>query len=69
MSEHLHCFVDVLENIGEVYKISHATTVDPEHRVIIGRLEDTWKVLMNDFNVTMPVKIHMIIHHLSDYFE
>ena len=33
------------------------------------RLEYQWRVTKKEFSVTMPLKIHMIIHHLSDYFK
>ena len=49
--------------------MAHATNVDPKHREKIAKLETIWKKMMNEFHITMPLKIHIIIHHLSDFFE
>jgi hypothetical protein len=67
--EKLHIFVDAFESIAEIYKLSHATSVDINHREKIMKLEITWKLIMRHYKITMPLKIHIIIHHLSDYFE
>ena len=41
----------------------------PNHREVIAEFGDSWLVLMENFQVTMPVKVHIILHHLSDYME
>jgi hypothetical protein len=66
---HLLLFVHALDNIKEVYTIMHATTVPSNHREVIKKLENTWRMLMSTFFITMPLKIHILIHHLSEYFE
>ena len=30
---------------------------------------NTWLTLMKDHGQTMPLKVHIILEHLSDYFE
>jgi hypothetical protein len=67
--EDLHPFVDTLDKINSVYSISHAKNVATNHRDLIGEFEATWRLLMKDFNITMPLKVHIICHHLSDFFE
>ena len=43
--------------------------MDLDHKQIIKKLEDTWRELMRNFRITMSLKIHIIIHHISDYVE
>ena len=64
----LHPFVDALEHINIIYTISLAMNVAPNHREVTRQFEDTWRLLMREFNVTMPLKVHIIISHLSEYF-
>ena len=65
----LHTFVDALRQIAIVYKISTAEAVVNNHREIIQNFKGTWIKLMEDFGLTMPLKVHIIVDHLSDYFE
>ena len=64
-----HCFVDTLESINEVYTISFEKVVNKYHRSITENFEFLWNVAMVKFKITMPLKVHIICHHLSDYFE
>ena len=68
LPEDLHSYVDALESIKIIYKIATAKEVDPDHRNIIEKFEQ-WKVLMDEHGETMPLKVHIIVHHLSDYFD
>ena len=49
--------------------MAHATTVEIDHREKIELFRNTWLTLMQDFGQTMPLKVHIILDHLSDYFE
>ena len=69
LPEDLHSYVDALESIKIIYKIATAKEVDPDHRNIIEKFEEQWKVLMDEHGETMPLKVHIIVHHLSDYFD
>ena len=69
LPQDLHCYVDALESIKNIYQIATAKEVDPDHKEIIANFEQKWKVLMSNHGETMPLKIHIIAHHLSDYFE
>ena len=64
---HLHPFVNALEKVKCVYTIAHARSVVKNHREVISEFGDSWLVLMQNFQVTM--KVHIILHHLSDYME
>ena len=69
LPQYLHSYVDALESIKNIYQIATAKEVDPDHRVIIENFNEQWKVLMNDHSETMPLKVHIIVDHLSDYFD
>ena len=69
LPENLHIFVDALKQVKEIYRIAHATTVEVDHREKIELFRNTWLTLMRDYGQTMPLKIHLILDHLSDYFE
>ena len=42
LPEDLHCFVDILESVNEVYTISFETVVNQNHKVITAILEQRW---------------------------
>ena len=65
----LHSYVDALESLKTIYQMATAKEVDPNHRILIENFEKQWKVLMDDHGETMPLKVHIIVDHLSDYFE
>ena len=69
LPENLHIFVDALKQVKEIYRIAHATTVEADHREKIELFRNTWLTLMRDHGQTMPLKVHIILEHLSDYFE
>ena len=68
LTEDLHCFVDILESINKVYTISFQQGVDPNHKDVTKEFEKLWIIAMDKFKITMPLKVHIICHHLSDFF-
>ena len=36
---------------------------------ILQNFKRTWITLMAEFGLTMPLKVHIIVDHLSEYFE
>ena len=69
LPQNLHTFVDALEQVKDIYRMAHATTVEIDHRERIERFRNTWLTLMEVHEQTMPLKVHIILDHLSDYFE
>ena len=69
LPQRLHTFVEALRQVAIVYQISTATSVVSNHREILQNFKHTWITLMEDFGLTMPLKVHIIVDHLSDYFE
>ena len=66
---HHHSFIDILESVNEVYTISLETVVNKGRKKITEKFKKLWKVAMEKHGITMPLKVHIISHHLSDYFE
>ena len=60
--------MDILESINQVYTISFQEGVDPNHTAITKQFETLWIIAMEKFSITMPLKVHIICHHLSDFF-
>ena len=65
----LHSYVDALESIKNIYQMATAKEVEPDHRNIIENFEQQWRILMDEHGETMPLKVHIIVHHMSDYFD
>ena len=59
----------MLEIFFEVYTISHAATVHPNHKEITKQFYILWKKLMTTFVINMPLKVYIITAHLSEYFD
>ena len=69
LPQDLHSYVDALSSLKIIYEMATAKEVDPAHRIIIENFKEEWEVLMDKHGETMPLKVHIIIHHLSDYFD
>ena len=65
----LHPFVDTLEKVKTVYKISHAISVDTSHRKITADFKLNWISMMTTYGMNMPLKVHIISEDLSEYFK
>ena len=61
--------MEALRQVAIVYQISTAKSVVSNHREILQKFKRTWITLMENFGITMPLKVHIIVDHLSDYFE
>ena len=68
LPEELHTFVDILEEIKEVYKISHAKEVVPNHREVTKHFENTWCSFMTSFGLTMQF-VEAAHHKVKAFFE
>jgi hypothetical protein len=66
---HLFPFVAVLDQISLIYTISHATSVEKNHLEITKDFKTKWIGLMTTFGINMPLKVHIISEHLSEYFD
>ena len=69
LPQRLHTFVEALRQVAIVYQMSTANSVVSNHREILQNFKHTWITLMAEFGLTMPLKVHIIVDHLSEYFE
>ena len=63
-------FIQHLHNLGQLNIGVNMKYLDLELlRTIIGDIEKVFKELQTHFDISMPLKIHIIIHHYLDHFE
>ena len=63
-------FIEHLENLGHLNHAVNLKTLDKELiRGIIERLGNIFQQLQERFDLTMPLKMHVILHHYMDFFE
>ena len=63
-------FVKHLHNLGQLNVAVNMKTLRLELlRTLIGDIEKIFKDLQKHFDISMPLKIHIIIHHYLDHFE
>ena len=63
-------FVNHLHNLGQLNIGVNSKTLNLELlRTIIGDIEKVFKELQEHFDISMPLKIHIIVHHYLDHFE
>jgi len=65
LPQDLHSYVDALSSLKIIYQMATAKEVDPAHRIIIENFKEEWEDLMDKHGETMPLKVHVIIHHSS----
>ena len=63
-------FIDHLENLGHLNIAVNLKTLDKE---LVGRivqnLGNVFQQLQTNFDLTMPLKMHVILHHYMELFE
>ena len=46
-----------------------APELDPNYKQILSDFEDKFQYLYDEEGLNMPLKIHVIVHHLEQYFS
>ena len=63
-------FVKHLQNLGQLNRAVNMKSLDIELlRTLISDIEEVFTKLQTHFDISMPLKMHIIIHHYRDYFE
>ena len=63
-------FIQHLHNLGQLNVAVNMKTLDLDLiRTIIGDIEVVFKQLQEQFDLSMPLKMHIILHHYIDHFE
>ena len=64
-------FIQVFNDIREVYTACCGTSLDPNHRQVTQNFKTSWQSLVDEPCVKLSVtpKVHQIGDHFSDYFD
>ena len=62
-------FIDAMRDLKEVYRIAHTKDVDPNHREIVKKFENSVMILHKEYKVPITPKLHIIIDHLPEFFD
>jgi hypothetical protein len=62
-------FVDALRDLKEVNVIANNIVLNPNHKTIVKKFENSMKDLHKEFSVPITPKIQIIFEHLSETFE
>ena len=68
MPEHASPFITFLRSISNLHLLCTGRDID-NHRIIINDFTTNFDYLYENFNMNMTLKIHIILHHYSDYFD
>ena len=58
-----------MRDLKEVYRIAHTKDVDPNHREIVKKFENSVMILHKEYQVPITPKLHIIFEHLPEFFE
>ena len=62
-------FIQYLRNLRKLHSMSVAEKLDPNYRQILSEYEGTFEELYYQEGLNMPLKVHVIVHHFSEYLE
>ena len=63
-------FVQHLSNLGQLNRAVNMKNLDIGLvKTLISDIEFVFKQLQQHFDISMPLKMHIIVHHYRDYFE
>ena len=63
-------FIVHLKNIKEVDKVVNGDALEIEHaREVFAKFDSDWQVLQENFDLSEPLKIHIIRHHILEYMK
>merc|ERR1719186_816507 len=58
-----------MTDLKEVYRIAHTKDVDPNHREIVKKFENSVMILHKEYKVPITPKLHIIIDHSPEFFD
>ena len=63
--------VNYLRNIRELYALCVAKNLTEDYDMVIQKYKESFLVLYHNDKIKLPmtVKVHVIVHHLADYFR
>ena len=67
--ESLMDYIDTLKNLHEIDRLCNSRNLNPDYKQIIEKFTKSWLKLKQCHRTTIPNKVHIIMHHLSEYFD
>ena len=60
--------INYLRNLREIHRVCLEKQIDPDYQLIIDDFERNFDFLYDNFELNMTMKVHVILHHFSQYF-
>ena len=59
----------VLSNLRNLHIVCNSDYLPHNYTEVLDKFSSSWCNLRNKFNISTTPKIHIILHHLEDYFD
>lgn len=59
------CFV----NLRDLHEMASRKKLPSDYAAVITRFSDSYNVLVDNFGITTPNKVHLIMDHMKDYYD
>ena len=67
--DHLIEYRSVLSNLKNLHTLCNSDYLPHNYSEVLDKFSSSWFILTNKFNISTTPKIHIILHHLEDYFD
>ena len=61
--------INYLKNLRELHRVCLENEIDPDYKLILDDFENNFNHLYENIELNMTLKVHVILHHFTQYFE
>ena len=61
--------MNYLRNLREIHRVCLEKDIDPDYQLILDDFERNFDYLYDNIELNMTLKVHVILHHFSQYFD
>ena len=61
--------INYLRNLRELHMVCLENEIDPDYILILDDFENNFNHLYENIELNMTLKVHVILHHFTQYFE
>ena len=61
--------INYLRNLRELHRVCLENEIDPDYKLILDDFENNFNHLYENIELNMTLKVHVILHHFTQYFE
>ena len=61
--------MNYLRNLREIHRVCLEKSIDPDYQLILNDFERNFDYLYDNIDLNMTLKVHVILHHFSQYFD